>query len=66
MFRFIVELWEENELVQQKGYISAESYGQAMERLIDWLSPQEIVSIKIYECYQVMSDEELLEEGEEE
>ena len=66
MFRFIVELWEEDKLEKKKGYIGAESYVQAMERLFDWLSTQEIVSVKIYECFNVMSDEELLEEGKDE
>lgn len=62
MFRFEVEFWNEEspyEPVIEKGIAAGATYGEAVNRVVEYYGQENIIKVKVYELDTVLIDENL-------
>ena len=61
LIRYEVEFWDDDNMATkvEKGLVSEETHGKAVDRLVSYFGAENIGEIKIYECEEVLCDEEI-------
>jgi len=61
LIRYKVEFWDDDDMATkvEKGIVSGETHGKAVDRLVNYFGAESICEIKIYECEEVLCDEEI-------
>lgn len=61
LIRYQVEYWDDDdrEAKTEKGFVTGETHGKAVDRLVSYFGAENICEIKIYECEEVLCDEEI-------
>ena len=67
MYRYEINYWNEStaEPEFEKGLVSAASYGDAANYLVDYYGEENIVDIKLYELERILTDEDVKDSIEE-
>lgn len=64
MVRYEVDYWNEDtgERRHERGFVSIQgTIGNHVDRLYDYFGKDSVIEAKIYECFEVLSDTEILE-----
>ena len=64
MVRYEVDYWDEDtgERRHERGFVSIQgTIGNHVDRLYDYFEKDNVIEVKIYECFEVLSDTEILE-----
>ena len=61
LIRYEVEFWDDDDKTTkvEKGLVSGETYSKAVDHLVNYFGTEGICEIKIYECEEVLCDEEI-------
>ena len=61
MFRYEINYWDEydNKQESNKGIISAENYGIAANKIVDYYGEENIIDIKLYPLEEILTDDDL-------
>lgn len=61
LIRYEIEFWDEiNEKDSiEKGLTSGKDFGEAVNRITNYYGKDNVYSIKVYECEEVLCDEEI-------
>lgn len=61
LVRYEIEFWDEIDEVDkiEKGLSTGKDLGEAVNRITNYYGKNNVISIKVYECEEVLCDEEL-------
>ena len=61
MFRYEINYWDEydNRQESDKGIISAENYGIAANKIVNFYGEENIIDIKLYPLEEILTDDDL-------
>ena len=61
MFRYEINYWDEYDNKQEfeKGIISAENYGIAANKIVDYYGEENIIDIKLCPLEEILTDDDL-------
>lgn len=61
LVRYKVQYWDEIEhsIQNEQGFVVGENLGNAVNRVCDWYGKTNISEISVYECEEVLTDEEI-------
>ena len=63
MFRYEVNYWDEftDEPMFEKGFVGAETYGSAADKVAEYYGAKNVVDIKLYEIEGLITDTDINE-----
>ena len=61
LIRYEIEYWNEidEEDSTEKGLTSGNDFGEAVNRIVEYYGEDNVYSLKVYECEEVLCDEEI-------
>ena len=61
LVRYKVQYWDEidHSIQNERGFVFGENLGNAVNRICKWYGETNISEISVYECEEVLSDEEI-------
>lgn len=64
MVRYEIDYWDEDtdERRHERGFVSIQgTIGNHVDHLYDYFGKDSVIEVKVYECFEVLSDTEILE-----
>ena len=63
LVKYEIEFWDEIDEVDkiEKGLSTGKDLGEAVNRITNYYGKNNVISIKVYECEEVLCDEEIKE-----
>lgn len=63
LVRYEIEFWDEidEEVRIEKGLSAGKDLGESVNRITNYYGKNNVISIKVYECEEVLCDEEIKE-----
>ena len=61
--RYNVKFWDSDESVtrEEGGITVGKDYGEAVNRIVDFYGKEDIISLSVYACDDILTDEDLME-----